>query len=603
MYSFTAQNRVSEDVLTDSSETENSNYLQYDIDDEVAIALALVNQRPLSSLTENQREKVRQLRARVADNSSQSTKKDKEATRTTPTPKSVRNGQAKIPASSPVVAEKKEVIAKQPVETAITASKSQKMSKKREHISDQKTLTKPNKDEVLTNILSGTEPEAALLTKSEQHTNSVHNNDDTNTQCKKALKSKKLTQGVEQAIINTDEKIDNQQSSPQNEKKSIQDNSSRTVKATTKQKQAVVRSKQQTVPKSQLKLLQDGNKQIQKVSSNKKQEESNQPKSVALKQAKHLSFKQKNNFIQLKRQTPLQEVDSQISPILPLPMVTPILQYRETNDLKTDKKDPKLHHIEWEEPATPEEDFSLSFHHPNKIEEQPTTLLPSQDFREENKELNTDEKAHALINFAQELVIKDFLAWKRGPLNTMPSNGTHVTVQSESSDQQPTTQKEYEVSESSKSQVSPSSSVKYSPIDTPNDQPSTPHFAFVPDKIVMESLSLSPPAHRHNFVATHKPKLRGTRAWQSTNNVLPPRTIDTAVQTDSIDDFSLNSVVLLPPVSAKELQRPHNPGGHSRPEKRSKNDRQATKKDSSDSLILKKEKRLLHNYDKKPIKV
>lgn len=627
----------------ESTDSVFNDHPEYDVNNEVAIALALVNQRPLSSLTEYQREKVRQLRAGVAtETNSGSTTKLNDIV-TSPTPKPGQITQSKMEPPS-VIIQKKEagdkILAEIPV--ANTSGNVQKISRKMEFV--------PGKNTIVTDPHDKGGPNSRMhVTKQQMPTGTKcdpTHEDPLNTINKKVLKNKEQIQAAKEDGINTEKKLNmekkmHHRKSPQYKKTAAQNIGTR--KVATKQlsqKQKITVPKQQIVTKSQLKSL---NKRIlRKVPS------PGQLKPSAVQaEAAELSKVPSNDTIprhdskprssSMHTQSP-HEVHHGATPVLQA-MATPAPDHSEQQEssshfieaVKTDKEESKSYPTEWVEPETPGETPPLLLSRLERQEQQqlPVATLPAvQNFKEDIQQsdiqqLSNDEKAHALIHYAQGLVINDFLAsQKRGLVNTIPSYGhstAHTTLTHWESCNEPT-QWETEFIGSKRNEPQIIKTRLLSPIYTPpvND---TPNFTPLPDRGSAEmKLLQSSPVHHHDsslLTAYHQPVLRGTKAWQSMNNILPPRMIDTSVQTDSIDsedDFSMtSSIVLLPPESVRGLQRPQNPGGNSRPP--GKSDRRAireARKEKSNHEHrenglkrhrLNNDKHLLNKDDKKPIKV
>ena len=184
---------------------------------------------------------------------------------------------------------------------------------------------------------------------------------------------------------------------------------------------------------------------------------------------------------------------------------------------------------EWDEPATPE--VSSTFM--EKHGKDQNTPLPSnrEEADDQNKRLSESEKAHALISYAQKLVINDFLAWK-SESNITPITGNWTPLKTSQTNQHLTSSGEDHLYRKSN--------------ETQTD--------FTPNRIQLSPISQPPTQTTQQENQTSHPHT--TIGWSSTS---PSHLIDTAVQTDS-EEESLSSIAVTP-LPALHKVRPQGRGG------------------------------------------
>ncbi len=438
----------------------------------------MANQRPLSSLTESQREKVRQLRAQVAP------KENNVATETTNISQKSKTSRLKPPSIYKV--RKKEMGA-----TSIRA----------------KNPSQANLDGSSSNLRKRGKLREPLICVRKRENNGVNAME----KCKQVVPLSKENSQQENPF-----KKQQVQSAEQQE--------SNTEKKSHQQRQ---NGKEATTFQSRSNGFRDHPSKIPMPTK--------QPPQLQL--PKHIEYDQQEDidFIQL-------GTDEKIHPV----------------------KNEKIRHTKWDVPETPKGPRlpppkkrqkavkRLKLHPPPSHD---SDYLQEKDFGE-TKQLINNEQAQALIDYAQELVIKDFLAWKGGSLSAIPINEHQRKLAPRVPWDKTTpapTNVDYEIKRNKlDNKTSQTQANRFPPII----ESLTPHLTPTHTPTMM-SLRLS--SVRRN----HEPKSKGTMA---TNKAPAPPMSDIAIQTDSIDVdddiLTILSAITLPPIS----DRLHNQGENSRHE-------------------------------------
>lgn len=468
----------------DSINSDTDNSLDDFVNNELAIALALVNQRRLSSLTESQQERVRQLRAEVAPKENNIAA---ETTNNSQNSSKCKTSRLKPPS---IKVRKKEI-------GATSKDHSQANSTRSSNISTQK-----NKLREPFNHVSNKENNGVNATEECEQVGSLGK--ECYQQQENPFKKQQVQTAEQQTTIYTEKKSHQQR---QNEDE----------------------------PTTPTTLLQsDGFR-------DKIPMPTKQPPQPQLPKHKEYNQQEDIDFIELR-------TDGKVHPVR--------------------NEGTRFHQTEWNEPETPAEGPRLP---PPKKHQEAVKRLKQQeppshdsDYLQE-KDLR-HEQAQALINYAQELVIKDFLAWKGGSLSTIPINEHQRKISPQLHWDKATpvhTKVDNESELDNKTSPTQTQAYRFSPII----ENLMPHLTPILTPITIVPLRLSP--DRRSPKINHTPKSKGTMA---TNKVSAPPMSDIAIQTDSIDldddILSILSAITLPPISDKGLKRPYNQGGNSRLERR-----------------------------------
>lgn len=579
------------------------NSLEDFVNNEVAIALALANQKPISSLTPNQQERVRQLRARVTPKETEKLS----VTRSTKAKSKQKSSGSRLKLPSVKVKREMDSI---PATNEIPPTKS-------ESTNNSKATKEPfiQVENVQDRPLNGGKQ---LMKKCEQSEvlNDVHNQQTISKD------------GRTMQVKKKDMKVDRKDMQQQNVnainvlyRSDIRQSESKTVTKPLLQKHTQL--KQHLKPPAKVKKhhssttnIEDYTVPHQKVMNSLKSgvnpsgllEEDNMSASNLMQPGKtgHINKidKHDNQGTHQNKEINILSIQSTQQSRIPVPVKSHVDRNKinfsdisKTQDGKIDgeyvqnefeiKGEDTL--VQWEEPLLEEytthatyqetgqhskEKDSTNHEQVQKTEQQNLILhhdapssgnhYPEDTPQERGTQLYNDKKAHALLNFAQELVIKDFLEWKNG--STIPHNeqqhdrAPYVNWQRRFPVHQLIQSVEYEGSEPEQLYV----------------QSKTQTYTAVPQHSMFNQTQPILHEMQDSLFDQSTPELsqRARQSkeytWQSSNTLIAaPQMVDTAVQTDSTgsDKASLTQLLpsLLPPIGQ---QRPHNQGGHSRPTKR-----------------------------------